>query len=149
MTESEWWSRVKVQFSRQGDVCRIESTTGGGVPDVNYAIQGHHGWIELKVAKRGKLIFEKFQIPWLRRRLHHMDALWILALVGPELCLYHASEIVSAPSYLAVTKQKTWTVVNTLDIMASVRGPKPWPWQQVFTILTNKPLQQSEKEHTQ
>lgn len=138
MIESGLWALAKVQFDRWGDACRIENSAGSGMPDVNYAIEDYHGWIELKVAKRGKLVFETFQIPWLRRRLRHMDDLWVLAMVGPELCLYHASEIVSAQTYLAVTKQKTWTVINTLDIMPMVRGPKPWPWEQVRAALTKQ-----------
>lgn len=145
MTESDWWALVKVQLDRWGDSCRIESTTGGGVPDVNYAIDGHHGWIELKVAKAGKLYFERFQIPWMRRRLRHMDAVWVLALVDDELRLYHAGDIVHAQCHVESNKTKTWTVVEVNGIVATVSGPRPWPWHDVFTILTNRPCSNQRK----
>lgn len=47
MTESKFWQTLKK--SLPGHWQRIETMTGGGVPDVNGCVQGQEIWLELKI----------------------------------------------------------------------------------------------------
>ena len=45
--------------------------TGGGVPDVNYCVDGFEGWIENKRSTGWAVKIRPEQIGWIERRLRH------------------------------------------------------------------------------
>jgi len=117
---------VKPRFEEWGDHCRIENAVGSGMPDINYAFWPRQGWCETKVVHSGKLFFEKFQLPWMKKRLRHTEGkdLWVLALDKDGVKLYAAADIVAAPR----EKIRKWNVVKTADItpVAIVKKPQDW-----------------------
>lgn len=111
----------------------IESwSTGRGVPDANYCLSGHEGWIEFKQAKHWKVGIWPEQVGWIERRARAggrafmavrraQDELWILAPGGVR----EAAE----GGLKAVTEG------NRLGLWGS--GPASWDWDAVRRILTS------------
>lgn len=81
LTESQLWPLVK---SLVPNAVRIE--TGGtaqGIPDVSYTTDGHHGFIELKIARSRKngflhVAFRPGQIDWLETHDRLAGYVWVL-----------------------------------------------------------------------
>ena len=66
MSEQDFsiWLRGKLP----GHIQRIETTTGNGVPDINWCNDGNEIWIETKIEKTGSALLEKEQFAWGMRR---------------------------------------------------------------------------------
>lgn len=133
MRETEFYGNyLRPRLKAWGDHQRIETTTGSGVPDINYAIDQCHGWIETKVVHSGKLFFERFQLPWLHRRARFMGyGLYVLATNGPDLLLYEPSQLFKVPH----TVVKKWVTIETKDLVSMCPAGKPWPWDLVKVTL--------------
>lgn len=69
-------------------IMRVENTAGSGQPDVNACFRGVEAWIELKVAKGNRLIFQPTQGPWIRQRVASGGRVFILARKEDTLHLY-------------------------------------------------------------
>jgi hypothetical protein len=120
---------VKPRFEDWGDHCRIENAVGSGMPDINYAFWPRQGWCETKVVHGGKLFFEKFQLPWFRKRLRHTGGkdLWVLAYDKDATKLYAAADLIEAPR----EKIRKWTVVRTADVVPLILVKCPGDWLAV------------------
>ena len=136
MNEAEFYrTYVAPKLSAWGDHSRIENSLEGGTPDISYAITGVQGWIETKIIHSGKMSFEKFQLPWLRKRLRHAEGnLFIFATDQTALYVYGAGQVLKAKA----TTYRKWTQVAIADIEKPVvYGPQqPWPWGEVLLLLT-------------
>jgi hypothetical protein len=123
---------VKPRFDEWGTHDRIENAVGSGMPDISYAI-GRQGWLETKVVHSGKLFFEKFQLPWFRKRLRHTDGrdLWVLAFDKETVKLYAAAELLKAPR----EKVRKWTVIKTENVVPWLVIEHPWDWQPLRQAL--------------
>lgn len=140
MNEQEFSQRHVLPHLRQwGDASRIENSAESGTPDVTYAIDGQQGWIETKIIRNGVLTFERFQLPWLKRRLRVAHGnLWIFATDSDGLYVYSAEQIIKAPHY--PTKRKTIEVlVEELEPLV-FGAAQPWPWGAVLLMLTRHAL---------
>lgn len=135
MTESEFSAKFMPALNREGHAVRIENVSESGTPDINYAIHGTQGWIETKVAKGPYLYFERFQIPWFRKRLRVTEGrhVWVLAKVGDHANLYPARVFIEAER----SSYQKWTRVLTKDVTPQVvidlNRPK---WTAVIDALT-------------
>lgn len=120
---------VKPRFDEWGDHSRIENAVGSGIPDISYALQGRQGWCETKVIHSGKIFFERFQLPWFKKRLRHTDGkdLWVLALDKDGVKLYAAADLIQAPR----EKIRKWTVIKTADVIPLAVVKRPEDWQAV------------------
>jgi hypothetical protein len=134
MDESTFYrNMVKPRFDDWGTHDRIENAVGSGLPDISYAIAPRQGWLETKVVHSGKLFFEKFQLPWFRKRLRHMGGkdLWVLAHAGYQVNLYAAADLLEAPR----EKVRKWTVIKTTDLEPWLVIKAPWDWQPLRQAL--------------
>lgn len=124
----------KLRALPNSHLVRVENAAETGTPDINYAIFPTQGWIETKVAKSGFLYFEKFQIPWFRKRIratggHHT---WVLATEQVSAFLYSATEILAAPR----EPYKKWVRVRLSDVKAVASVPLAGSWGPVTDFLT-------------
>ena len=135
-------------FSRQhvmprllqwGDATRVENTATSGMPDISYAIAGIQGFVEMKVIRQGKLSFEKFQLPWLRKRLRHARGnLWLFATDGDALYVYSAEQLLAAKRYPHGDMVQLF--IEELAPPLFFSPTQPWQWGSVLTLLTRHTL---------
>lgn len=140
---SEAWlyrNRVGPGLGCHGHVLRVENLLESGTPDVNYAIGGVQGWVELKVERDGVIHLEKYQVPWHRRRLRHCGGLGLWFLImdeeGETLRLVPSRLVVEAPKSF----YRKWTVVRVADLPQHHFQRKPIDWALVAEILTKPPV---------
>ena len=136
MNETQFYSSHVKKLDKHGHLTRIENKLGSGTPDVSYSIGGCTGWMETKVIKEGRLWFEKFQLPWMSKRLRFCRPtdLWVLAVSEDRLVihLWPAWRVVKAPR-LGIRK---WSTVLVSDLDEFYRCSKPWRWDEVARLIT-------------
>lgn len=66
--EQKFYQWVNKRFPIGADICRIETTTMGGMPDLNVCCRGIEVWIELKCFVGGRVLLRPQQNAWLHRR---------------------------------------------------------------------------------
>lgn len=136
MNEADFYSRyVQPCISSHGDCCRVENTVDGGMPDVNFAIRNTHGWLELKVVHSGLLHFEKFQLPWLKRRFRHSKDVWVLVLHDTKGVV----RLHTIPSILSCDfeSKRKWTVVKADQPEYELELKLGTDWTSLVTTLTH------------
>ena len=90
MREAEFWNKwMKPLISILGIADRIESSANPGIADVNWQIGDKSGWIELKVAKVGRVYFETFQIPWHYKRCQQDPSATFICIYDPRKEIIH------------------------------------------------------------
>lgn len=135
MREDELYKRyVQPRLSDWGDCCRVENTVDSGMPDVNYAIEDTHGWLELKVTHGGLYHFERFQLPWLKRRARHSKDVWVLALHDRKAVVRLHS--VSQLFEVELGTKKKWTTMDAEDVPFVLELKLQSDWQQLRQVLT-------------
>jgi hypothetical protein len=88
--ESTLWNYLKQGMGARWNACRHEDMITPGVPDVSYALDGVHGWIELKVldawpTNNGVVKIDSFtswQRRWLQERGRIAAYCWLLLKVN-------------------------------------------------------------------
>ena len=70
MNESQLWSKINLfqKPKKMWHLCRIESATIRGIPDVNCLIEGKEFWLELKANQVKNYGVSNFQINWHLKR---------------------------------------------------------------------------------
>ena len=137
MTESEFYSRfVGPNLAKWGHVCRVENSLGQGTPDVNYAIHGVQGWVELKVIKHGLLYLEKFQPNWIAARWRHCHDLGMWVMASDEqattIFMWPGVRVVKAPK----TPVRKWLTVKVEDMGVPLKFSRPFNWSKIVDALT-------------
>jgi len=124
---------------RDADIVSIESwSTGRGVPDFNYCIDGHEGWVEAKLTAALAVRISPEQIGWIERRLRFGGrvtlAVRCISVAGPRkgaavdaLWLYDGSQV-RAVADIGLRHQ------NRLGYWPG--GPAKWNWSEIRAILT-------------
>lgn len=79
--ESKLWSAIGRKV--EGDTCRVENSTGSGMPDVNTCRKGIEVWIELKVMTGNQFSLRHAQMNWARKRIRDGQGR-IVVLVGKK-----------------------------------------------------------------
>lgn len=119
---------------------RIESAVGTGVPDISAAGGGKQFWIETKVEKSGYLYFERFQIPWMKKRSKYTNSrgIFVLALCEDTIKCFDAGVIISATR----EPYRKWSRIRTEDIDSCLWSQvKPWPnttMEELAKLLVEK-----------
>jgi hypothetical protein len=122
-----------------GDWQAVETwSTGQGVPDANFCIEGAEGWIEMKKTAGWAVNIDANQVGWAERRLRHGGRVFLavrrMADAGPRRVA--ADELWLFPGNL--TRD---VLVSGLKATASPMGvwsggPKKWEWGAVKNMLT-------------
>jgi hypothetical protein len=113
----------------EGDWVSVETwSTGRGVPDLNYCINGHEGWIELKTTEGWAVTVRPEQVAWIERRLRaggrvflavrrKRHELWLLAGEDARALMLHGLKALN-PLY-----------------RSDMEGPSRWNWSLISKIL--------------
>lgn len=67
---------------------RLENLVGQGMPDVHGCYQGVDVWIENKLVKGHRIIFQPTQPAWMMKRMAHGGRVYVLARKGDDLLLW-------------------------------------------------------------
>lgn len=114
-------------------------STGQGVPDLNYCINGREGWIELKATSGWKVNISPEQVAWIERRMRNGGCVTIAVRrkseAGPrkgkatdELWLFPPREI----------RKLAKGPINALGVDNYAiyhGGPASWNWLDIQGIL--------------
>ena len=99
MKESYLYAQFKQGVQDQGThICRIESTTGSGISDINMCRNGVEVWVELKVFKSHWLHFRNSQKSWIVQRSNAGGRVLIVARDEDDVLLYVGRDVVLSPS---------------------------------------------------
>lgn len=121
MRENEFYNKIKTGLGKSGHISRLESSTSPGISDVNFAMEGHEWWFELKCERNGKLHFELSQPIWMKFRIAAGIMPYVLWLSQDEQVIHlcEASKIIAAEK----TYEKDMAIVQSVDA-------KQWSWRR-------------------
>lgn len=134
MTEKQLYRWLKDKI-KSCDWQPIESTTGAGIPDLNYCLQGSEGWIESKTIEmpvrastKINLELRPSQIAWLYRRFitHHGNC-YIFIVVGDWLIVLDPQFAISL-----MEDKRPFEIIRRGALYAHQR---PWPVEPIKTLL--------------
>lgn len=111
------------------DLCAIEtSSTGDGVPDMNYARNDIEGWIENKACEHWRIKIRPAQVGWAERRLRYNRRVFVaVRRARTELWLFHGSRLRDL-----VTQR-----LSDVERLGKWEGnPAQWDWRDIASILT-------------
>ena len=95
MNESSLWNTIQRGMLGKWIATRLETSTGNGVPDVTYTVEGKHGFLELKYIPKWpvrdttlvKLPLRPEQKLWLGTRGKLADNCWVLVRIEDDFIL--------------------------------------------------------------
>ena len=104
MKESTLWGYIREGMRGMWDATRIESSSGNGVPDVDFGLPGKHGKIELKYIKEWPVReFTKVKLPlrpeqklWINQRGKLSGDVWVLIRIENSFFLLKWQQVGSA-----------------------------------------------------
>jgi len=97
--EQKFYQWFRKQLPHGADCVRIETTTMGGMPDVNVCYKGIEIWVELKCFVNGRVLIRPQQNAWMHRRKFRGGKVFLIA--------DHSSGIhVWVPEFLSVPHGK-------------------------------------------
>ena len=95
---------------------RIETTTGSGIPDINFCVRSLEGWIETKVfTPSGTVLLRPYQRAWMHRRKMAGGECFVVALDNEgDVCAwrYDSIEGEMAGDYFKITSKPSTTLVR-------------------------------------
>lgn len=100
--ESSLWRYIKQGMAGRWDAQRHEDSTGLGIPDVSFGMNGVQGWIELKVIEKWPVRptttvriphYKDYQRQWCQRRGKFGGRTFLLIRVERTFILYHWSKV--------------------------------------------------------
>lgn len=119
---------------------RMENQLSPGAMDINYMTSnGDDGWIETKIIHdNGLIYFEKFQLPWMVRRLliSPNSRIFVLAKMNkpmPAVYLAHASEFVGKRHDAVI--QSKWLTFKYSDVKWDSIATSKGDWRNVMKVL--------------
>lgn len=123
--EQKFWSLIKDHLP--GDVCRIENTTGSGVPDVSGCIYPVDYWVELKVCDNKKKyaditkLLRDSQCVWCYRRMFY----------NKNSKIFVAVKYVQMKRILVYKYNKLYS----FEIISNTPFNNGYNWQEIKTAL--------------
>jgi hypothetical protein len=133
MLESELWSLIKRGLDKNPLIhsCRVESTVGTGMSDVNTCRAGVERWIELKVSHGNWLHFRNSQRGWIARRTAAGGVVLVLARHIDSLFLWNAPDLLT-PDMVESVDDKSFKVSLGLALPLKIDAwSKPYPWSTI------------------
>lgn len=120
--------RIFRERLRQVDFVSVEiGTTGRGVPDVNYCVDGCEGWLEMKVTRGLRVRVSAEQVGWAERRMAHGGRVLVAVRDDATLTMLLGSQ-------LRDLRDHRLRDVESLGRWGG--GPARWDWRQVLRLLT-------------
>jgi hypothetical protein len=107
-------------------------STGRGVPDSNYCVDGTEGWIEHKRAKRGRVDLSKEQVAWAERRMRHGGRVFLAVREGSRLWLF-------AGGAMRAIRSAHGRIAGAPALGEWAGGPARWGWDEVLELLKGLP----------
>jgi hypothetical protein len=104
-------------------------STGQGVPDTEYCLDGATGWIEFKRVTGWRVDLAPFQVAWLLRR-HRAGGTVLVASRKDETLWLHCG---SQAAFLAKER-----VDQVPPVLVTTGGPAAWDWQAVKEAMKKK-----------
>lgn len=99
-------------------------STGRGVPDLNYCIDGNEGWIELKSIDGWKLNMRPEQTAWISQRIRYGGRVLIaVRRKEDELWMFHGS-VVREFKFIGIDK-----------VFNLGKFTRPWDWNAIREML--------------
>lgn len=139
MRENDWCNQVVLRGLRKyGTVSKNENAAATGSPDYEYVINGTSGWFEAKVVHGSAILFEKFQLPWMRKRVRETGVrnVWVLVSDAAAIHLYESETVVRAPR----EPYRKWVRVRLDDISPRLSLlSKPYDWALMARVLSEVP----------
>lgn len=98
MQEQQFYQWLRSNIS--GDVARIESVVGSGVPDVNICYNGCEIWVELKVLDPKRVLLRPEQYAWGMRRSNNGGSCFVVCkdIQNPVIHIWQYPHIECLPS---------------------------------------------------
>lgn len=102
ITESAMWRYLRTGMGRRWMANRIESSTSAGIPDVEFAVSGASGWVELKSLKKFPSWTDtNVSIPhltadqrlWFKTRLKFKRDCWLLVRCEGDYFLFTGEQV--------------------------------------------------------
>lgn len=139
MSEQDWCNKVVLPGLRKhGTVSKNENAAATGSPDYEYVINGTSGWFEAKVVHGSFVLFEKFQLPWMRKRVRETGVrnIWVLVSDATSVYLFESETLVRAPR----EPYRKWVRVNIRELSPRLSLlTKPYDWALVARVLSEVP----------
>lgn len=132
--ESDLYHKLKPHLETWGACSRVENTLEGGMFDIFYGIEGNSGWIETKLDHNGKILFERFQIPWARKYSSVGVRLFVIILLkNQDIAVCDIDDILNAPR----ESYQKWIRISIKDLTPREILSKPFYWGNLRRILVS------------
>lgn len=119
--EQKFYQWFKKQLPINADCCRVETSTMGGMPDVNVCLNGVEIWVELKCFVGGRVLIRPEQNAWMHRRAAADGKVFLLA---DHLTGIHAwtpmFSVIPHGKYLNVVSKPDWILIDRKHIINSL-----------------------------
>ena len=110
---------------------RIESgLTSLGIPDHNYCLQGHEGWVENKWTSSWKVTVRGDQVGWIERRARAGGRVFV-AVKQTGLKRHDLWLLKPDAARMLHDKMRLDNLPGSLVLVHSTGGPAAWDWDAV------------------
>jgi hypothetical protein len=134
MNEKGFTLSIRNAIAKKGHWSRVENVAGVGMPDINFFFNKRDIWIETKVAKGNRVIFEASQVTWFTRRNRYKGEYLIFVRKNNTMWIAKASAVMDKLMYTH-NGGKPWLELDTLQTNATVIQHKPIDWDVVLDFL--------------
>ena len=93
MNEKGFTLSIRNAIAKKGHWSRVENVAGVGMPDINFFFNKRDIWIETKVAKGNRVIFEASQVTWFTRRNRYKGEYLIFVRKNNTMWIAKASAV--------------------------------------------------------
>lgn len=111
-------------------------STGSGVPDINYCIEGSEGWVEFKLTEANAVVLAAEQVAWIERRTRVGGRVFVAVrrkcAAGPRRAARDELHMFKGADVRAVS-EKGLSGAQPVGIW--IGGPKQWDWSTVTALL--------------
>ena len=136
MKEKVFSSLLRIKLKNKGHWTRVENIAGVGIPDINFFYKGKDIWIETKVAKGQRVIFEASQVTWYKQRYKYGGDYLIFVRKDDWIWIAKASTIFSSPGLLwSGACTKPYMVLSLFEDLSIFKDKKPVNWEGIYDIL--------------
>lgn len=133
MRESSFSQLLRIHLTKHGHWTRVENVCVSGMPDINMFINGRDVWIETKISKGNRIIFEQSQNTW-----HLKRARW----GGDHIVLTRHKDMTIVSAMSAMVKAFVWYGTHKPYVAAqdAIRdalwtSEKPMDWDRLLSTV--------------
>lgn len=131
MKEKIFATMLRTNMAKKGQWCRIENAVGVGIPDVNFFYKGKDHWIEIKIAKGRRVVFEASQITWFTKRNTEGGEALVFIRKDNTMWIMKVSDVVKRVLYSV----KPFLEISHVEQYCIFTTKKPFDWEGVLDTL--------------